>query len=306
MLGEFVNSILVLLLGYAYPAFECFRTIEKDRPQIELFRFWCQYWIIIGLLTAVEKFGDLFVSWLPLYGEAKLAFIIFLWHPRTQGAWYVYNKFVYPFLAMHEAGINGKLMEISLRSGEWLMFYIRNFTDKGQSIAVELLQYILRQASGRAPHPAPHTPPPPPPATGPGGYGPPPPAAGPGGYRPPPPAAGPGGGYGLPPAAVGPGGYGYGLPQQAAAGDGRYGYGPPQPAAAGDGGYGYGLPQPAAAGAGGYWASPSAPPQRSQEPPGIRHRQSHHDREEKLNGIAEIERVMQDMKAAAGDPGRQD
>ncbi|CAA6663739.1 unnamed protein product [Spirodela intermedia] len=243
MLGEFVTSILVLLLGYAYPAFECFRTIEKDRPQIELFRFWCQYWIIIGLLTAVEKFGDLFVSWLPLYGEAKLAFIIFLWHPRTQGAWYVYNKFVYPFLAMHEAGINGKLMEISLRSGEWLMFYIRNFTDKGQSIAFELLHssscpsHAASPAAGRRTR----------------------------GLR----SSAPGsrtrglqastsgsrtrGGYGPPPAAVGPGGYGYGLPQQAAAGDGGYGYGPPQPAAAGTEDTGTGLrsrrpPEPAGIG----------------------------------------------------------
>ncbi|XP_078440797.1 putative HVA22-like protein g [Wolffia australiana] len=153
MLGEFVTSILVLMLGYAYPAFECFRTIEHNRPQIELFRFWCQYWIILGLLTAFEKFGDLFVSWLPFYSEAKLAFIIYLWHPRTQGAWYVYNKFVYPFLAVHESGINRKLLEISQRSGEWLMFYVRNFTDRGQSLAFDLLQYVLRQAAGAAPPP---------------------------------------------------------------------------------------------------------------------------------------------------------
>ena len=70
----------------------------------------------------------------------------------------MYNKFVYPFLSMHESGIDQKVMEISRRSGEWIMFYIRNFTDRGQSMALDLLQFVLRQTSGKTsvPAPAPH------------------------------------------------------------------------------------------------------------------------------------------------------
>lgn len=33
-----------LILGYAYPAFECYKTVEKNRVEIEELRFWCQYW----------------------------------------------------------------------------------------------------------------------------------------------------------------------------------------------------------------------------------------------------------------------
>lgn len=33
-----------LILGYAYPAFECFKTIEKHGVENGELRFWCQYW----------------------------------------------------------------------------------------------------------------------------------------------------------------------------------------------------------------------------------------------------------------------
>ncbi|KAK9062364.1 hypothetical protein SSX86_019550 [Deinandra increscens subsp. villosa] len=33
-----------LILGYAYPAFECFKTIEKHGAGNAELRFWCQYW----------------------------------------------------------------------------------------------------------------------------------------------------------------------------------------------------------------------------------------------------------------------
>lgn len=33
-----------LVLGYAYPAFQCYKTVEKNRVQIDELRHWCQYW----------------------------------------------------------------------------------------------------------------------------------------------------------------------------------------------------------------------------------------------------------------------
>lgn len=33
-----------MVFGYAYPAYECYKAVEKNRPEIEQLRFWCQYW----------------------------------------------------------------------------------------------------------------------------------------------------------------------------------------------------------------------------------------------------------------------
>ncbi|XP_028074979.1 HVA22-like protein i [Camellia sinensis] len=84
MLGDFFTRGLVLVLGYAYPAFECFKTVEKNRVEIEELRFWCQYWIIVAVLTVFERIGDIFISWLPMYGEMKLAMFIYLWYQRPR------------------------------------------------------------------------------------------------------------------------------------------------------------------------------------------------------------------------------
>ncbi|GJU23895.1 retrovirus-related pol polyprotein from transposon RE1 [Tanacetum coccineum] len=37
---------LEMVFGYAYPAYECFKSVEKNKPDIEQLRFWCQYWIL--------------------------------------------------------------------------------------------------------------------------------------------------------------------------------------------------------------------------------------------------------------------
>ena len=40
----FCSDMCRLVLGYAYPAYECFKTVELNKPEIEQLRFWCQYW----------------------------------------------------------------------------------------------------------------------------------------------------------------------------------------------------------------------------------------------------------------------
>ena len=39
-----------MVLGYAYPAYECFKTVEKNKPEIEQLRFWCQYWYVLSIM----------------------------------------------------------------------------------------------------------------------------------------------------------------------------------------------------------------------------------------------------------------
>ncbi|KAI4969998.1 hypothetical protein ZWY2020_000912 [Hordeum vulgare] len=81
--GGFVSRILLLVFGYAYPAYECYKTVELNKPEIEQLIFWCQYW-------------------LPFYSEAKLMFFIYLWYPRTK----------------HENKIDRNLLELRARASD--------------------------------------------------------------------------------------------------------------------------------------------------------------------------------------------
>ncbi|KAF5182257.1 Hva22-like protein i [Thalictrum thalictroides] len=157
MMGSFLTRALIMIFGYSYPAYECYKTVEKNKLDIEKLRFWCQYWIIVALLTVFEKFGDTLISWVPMYAEAKLAFFIYLWFPQTKGATYVYNSFLCPYLAKHEKDIDRNLLELRTRAADIIILYGQKAATYGQSRFFEILQYFAAQSTPK-PHTAQSTP----------------------------------------------------------------------------------------------------------------------------------------------------
>ncbi|XP_057973131.1 putative HVA22-like protein g [Malania oleifera] len=153
MIGSFITRGLVMVFGYAYPAYECFKTVEKNKPEIEQLRFWCQYWILVAMLTVCERVGDAFISWVPMYSEAKLAFFIYLWYPKTKGTTYVYDSFFRPYVAKHETEIDRNLLELRTRAGDIAVLYWQKAASYGQTRFFEILQYIAAQSTPR-PRPA--------------------------------------------------------------------------------------------------------------------------------------------------------
>ncbi|KAM7255852.1 hypothetical protein ACFE04_011593 [Oxalis oulophora] len=147
MLGDFLTRLLVLLLGYAYPAFECYKTVEKNKVSIDDLRFWCQYWVVVALLTVFERVGDIFISWLPMYGEAKLAFIIFLWYPKTKGTGHIYETMLRPLLVKHEPYIDQKILELRAKMWDFAIYYWENCTQLGQTKFFQILQYMASQST---------------------------------------------------------------------------------------------------------------------------------------------------------------
>ncbi|XP_009796624.1 putative HVA22-like protein g isoform X1 [Nicotiana tabacum] len=192
MLGNFITSGLVLVVGYAYPAFECFKTVEKNKVEIEELRFWCQYClklkidkhysifydvgvgrqfqqifaashyrgvrrsvrIIVAALRIFESFGDVFMSWLPMYGEAKLALFIYLWYPKIKGTAYIYDTLLKPYVAKYEKDVDRSLLEFRAKAWDLAIYYWQNCTELGQAKFLQLLEFIASQ-SKRGTHSSP-------------------------------------------------------------------------------------------------------------------------------------------------------
>ena len=57
---------------------------------------------------------------LPLYFEAKVVTTVLLWHPRTRGAVYVFDKWLQPVLRNHEAAIDQSVEEVKARIADSL------------------------------------------------------------------------------------------------------------------------------------------------------------------------------------------
>lgn len=149
MIGSFLTRGLVMVFGYAYPAYECYKTVEKNRPEIEHLRFWCQYWILVAVLTVCERVGDAFISWVPMYSEAKLAFFIYLWYPKTKGTTYVYDSFFRPYVSKHENEIDRNLLELRTRAGDMAILYWQRAASYGQTRIYDILQFVAAQSTPR-------------------------------------------------------------------------------------------------------------------------------------------------------------
>ena len=55
--------------------------MHKKSP--EKLRGWCIYWLVLATFTVFERITDAFLFFLPLYHEAKVAFVVYLWHPKS-------------------------------------------------------------------------------------------------------------------------------------------------------------------------------------------------------------------------------
>ncbi|CAM0952642.1 unnamed protein product [Alopecurus aequalis] len=145
MAVSFITRLLTLALGYVYPAYSCYKTLKRHPPEMEQLLFSCQYWTLVALLTVVERFADCAVSWVPMYGEAKLAFVVYLWHPNTRGAGHVYDGILRPLLARHEADIDRGLMELRARARDVTASQLKAAAAVGQAWLVEAVRCVSSQ-----------------------------------------------------------------------------------------------------------------------------------------------------------------
>ncbi|XP_020549549.1 HVA22-like protein j [Sesamum indicum] len=130
-----------LAFGYAYPAYKCYKTIEKNKVDIKELR------IIIAVVTVIESFIDLLISWFPMYREIKLALFICLWHPSLQGTGFVYNTLLQPYVSRYETDIDRGLLEVKQRAWDLVSDYWRYSAEVGSKKAAQLFHLLLSQSA---------------------------------------------------------------------------------------------------------------------------------------------------------------
>ena len=88
-------SILTNLIGVAYPVFMSFYALESEGVDDD--KQWLTYWVVFGLFSIADQFAGFILSLIPFYYVLKVSCLIWLFHPATQGATYVYFNFVQPY-----------------------------------------------------------------------------------------------------------------------------------------------------------------------------------------------------------------
>jgi len=118
------------------------QALEMHKKSPEKLRGWCIYWLVLATFTVFERITDAFLFFLPLYHEAKVAFVVYLWHPKSQGALYIYDKFVAPTLSKHEELIDRKIEETQAKVGDVFFTYSKMGYAYVQKMTLQLLQSL--------------------------------------------------------------------------------------------------------------------------------------------------------------------
>mmetsp|Transcript_62395 Transcript_62395/g.115824 ORF Transcript_62395/g.115824 Transcript_62395/m.115824 type:complete len:257 (-) Transcript_62395:89-859(-) len=112
--GEFVCR----LAGFLYPSYASFKALE-DGKMDEVCK-WMQYWIVFAVTMLMEGFFRQTFLWIPFFSLTRLAFIIWLFLPTSQGSLGVYSWIVRPLLRRYRRKIDTML--------DWLCAEFRNRT----------------------------------------------------------------------------------------------------------------------------------------------------------------------------------
>ena len=86
------SSYVTCLIGVAYPAFKSFLTLDQENPKEE--KQWLTYWVVFGSFNILDHFAGFILHFIPFYYVLKLAFLVFLFHPKTLGATTVYDMYL--------------------------------------------------------------------------------------------------------------------------------------------------------------------------------------------------------------------
>ncbi len=111
MLGPLLTRLLTFSVGCLWPGYRSYQAIkaasDKDDDATKQEVFDCLvYWIILATFSFLEQVGDVVMSWLPFYYEAKALFILWIALPHFNGSRTLYDCLVQPWLQKNENHID--------------------------------------------------------------------------------------------------------------------------------------------------------------------------------------------------------
>jgi receptor expression-enhancing protein 5/6 len=108
---EFGTRWVGFFVGFLYPAYKSFKAIETSTDKSDD-KLWLTYWVVFGFLTVFDGLFMFLFSFIPFFGVLKIAFNVWLFHPKTKGALVIYEKVLRNLLKKYESRIDSSINKI--------------------------------------------------------------------------------------------------------------------------------------------------------------------------------------------------
>jgi len=106
-------SLAVTGVAWVYPLYRSCQAVREKTDQEK----WLTYWIVYGLVSFISSFflDYILPLLLPFYQVFYITLYLWLWHPTTNGAVFVYKKYIKPTLEKVQEGDSFMEEKISRR-----------------------------------------------------------------------------------------------------------------------------------------------------------------------------------------------
>ncbi|CAJ2505501.1 Uu.00g128950.m01.CDS01 [Anthostomella pinea] len=99
IIAHFFSSIA----SFLFPLFASYKALKTSDPA--QLTPWLMYWSVFMCVLLVESWTDFILVWVPFYSWMRLAFLLWLVLPSTQGARKLYEGYLHPYLEENELAI---------------------------------------------------------------------------------------------------------------------------------------------------------------------------------------------------------
>ena len=103
------QSIITTLIGVVYPAFASFIALETEEKEDD--KQWLTYWVCFGFFQIIDCFGGIILQFIPFYFFLKVAFMVWLFHPKSMGAMWLYNNYMQAYVKKYRSQIEKGIKE---------------------------------------------------------------------------------------------------------------------------------------------------------------------------------------------------
>ncbi|EMD89151.1 hypothetical protein COCC4DRAFT_138490 [Bipolaris maydis ATCC 48331] len=118
----FIADGLTVVTTVFFPIFASYKALHTSDPA--LLAPWLIYFVVLSACTAVENTFDFILSWVPFYSWIRFFAHLYLILPGAQGASYIYQEHLEPFLYHHEKEIDDFITQSHDRAKSAGMAYI--------------------------------------------------------------------------------------------------------------------------------------------------------------------------------------
>ena len=89
--------------SFLFPLFASYKALKTSDPA--QLTPWLMYWSVLSCALLVESWAEFILVWVPFYSYIRLFFLLYLVLPQTQGARYLYETYLHPYLEENETHI---------------------------------------------------------------------------------------------------------------------------------------------------------------------------------------------------------